>query len=144
MKLYTKFENFINENILSPADELRKEIIKYFLNTEDKSKLSEKPDYDMLLEPFHYLGYDYQTYIQYIDNNTFKVYEGFSNDCWKGFKKQPQYKGLSKKEIIESFIQNRAINLGTDFGYELKDYEYYIHKTRIYKDYKLILTYKKI
>lgn len=129
------------------ADAARKDLIDAYLkNIEDdefREELSEEPDYDLLLEPDHYDGYEYQTYIQYIDNDTFKFYEGFSKLCWGGFKKQKQYKGKSEEDIIKDFINNRAKNLGIEFGYELVDSEYFIHQSWDYEDYILILTYRK-
>ena len=129
------------------ADALRKDLIKEYLNNiedkEIKEELSEEPDYDLLLEPDHYDGYEYQTYIQYVDDNTFKYYEGFSKLCWGGFKKQTQYKGKGKEDIINDFINNRAKFLGLEFGYDLVDSEHFIHKSWDYTDYILILTYKK-
>ena len=129
------------------ADALRKDLIEKYLNNisdEDiKEELSDEPDYDLLLEPDHYDGYEYQTYIQYIDEKTFKFYEGFSKLCWSGFKKQSQYKGKSKEKIIGDFVDKRATELGLEFGYKLINSDYYIHKSWDYEDYILILTYKK-
>ena len=149
----TTIREYLNEqqnNCLpegSFSDALRKDLIEQYLkNIEDeeiKDELSEEPDYDLLLEPDHYDGYEYQTFIQYVDDNTFKYYEGFSKLCWGGFKKQIQYKGMSKEDIINNFIKNRAKLLGLEFGYELIDSEYFIHKSWDYTDYILILTYKK-
>jgi len=147
----TTMREFLNEqeNDCLPegsfADTLRKDLIEQFLrNTLDddiKEELSEEPDYDLLLEPDHYDGYEYQTYIQYIDDNTFKYYEGFSNHCWIGFKKQSQYKGKTKEQIILDFVNKRAGNLGLDFGYKLINSNFYIHDSWDYKDYIVILTY---
>jgi hypothetical protein len=127
------------------ADALRKDLIEqFFKNISDddmKEELSEEPNYDLLLEPDHYYGYDYQTYIQYIDDNTFKYYEGFSKHCWDGFKKQSQYKGKTKEQIISDFVNKRAKNLGLEFGYKLINSDFYIHNSWDYKDYILILTY---
>lgn len=138
-------EDYILES--SFADSLRKDMINDFLqkiqDDEEREELSEPPDYDLLLEPDHFDGYEYQTYIQYVDENTFKYYEGFSVDCWFGFMKQPQYKGKSKPEIIKSFVGERARMLGSEFGYELKDFDYFIHESMDYTDYILVLTYKK-
>lgn len=127
------------------ADALRKDLIEQFLkNISDddiKEELSEEPDYDLLLEPDHYVGYEYQTYIQYIDDNTFKYYEGFSKYCWVGFKKQSQYKGKTKEQIISDFVNKRAKNLGLEFGYKLINSDFYLHDSWEYNDYILILTY---
>ena len=148
----TTLKDFLNEknNCLlegSFADALRKDIIEVYLkNINDefyREEFSEKPDFDMLLEPDHYDGYEYQTYIQYIDYNTFKYYEGFSELCWNGFKKQKQYKGKDKEEIIKDFIKNRAINLGLEFGFNLIGSDYFIYSSWDYEDYILILTYKR-
>lgn len=146
----TTIQQFINENLLpegSFADALRKDLIdQYLKNIEDsdtKEELSEEPDLDLLLEPDHYEGYQHQTYIQYVDDNTFKYYEGFSKLCWNGFKKQNQYKGMNEESIIDNFIANRAKNLGLEFGYALVDSEYFIHESWDYTDYILILIYKK-
>ena len=87
------------ENIIlsegSFADALRKDLVEQYLKDVSESDIlhdiSEKPDYDLLLEPYHSEGYEYQTYIQYIDEHTFKYYEGFSSYCWKGFRKQKQH-----------------------------------------------------
>jgi len=129
------------------ADALRKDLIETFLKSvqdeEVREELSEEPDYDMLLEPDHYDGYEYQTYIQYIDDKTFKMYEGFSSFCWKGFKKQKQYKGMSKRDILESYISNRASKLGTEFGYNLTESDYYTHNSGDYSDVIMELTFTK-
>lgn len=116
MKKYIKitYYEFLKENIeLAPSDQIRSDMIKNYLDEikdeEEKEELSYPPDYNLLLDPDHYFGYEYQTYIQYINDNTFKYYEGFSNECWRAFKSKDEYKNLSKTEIIESFINNRAI-----------------------------------
>lgn len=132
------------------ADALRKDLVGNFLKTisdddisdDDISDISEIPDYDLLLEPDHFEGYEYQTTIQYIDENTFKYYEGFSTYCWNAFKKQKQYKGKSKEDIILHFIENRMKTLCLQFGYNLINSEYFIHESCEYNDYILILTYK--
>jgi hypothetical protein len=137
-KLVREYLNESNSNCLPEgyfADAARKDLIDAYLKNIEND--------DLLLEPDHYDGYEYQTYIQYIDNDTFKFYEGFSKLCWGGFKKQKQYKGKSEKDIIKDFINNRAKNLGIEFGYELVDSEYFIHQSWDYEDYILILTYKK-
>jgi len=149
--IQTTIREYLNEqetNCLpegSFADALRKDLIEqFFKNISDddiKEELSEEPDYDLLLEPDHYDGYEYQTYIQYIDDNTFKYYEGFSKHCWDGFKKQSQYKGKTKKQIILDFVNKRAKKLGLEFGYKLINSDFYIHDSWDYKDYILILTY---
>ena len=131
----------------SYADSIRKDMIEQYLKNildeDTKEELSDDPDYDLLLEPTHYLGYEYQTYIQYIDDNTFKYYEGFSKQCWNAFKSKAKYKGKSKAQIITDFIENRAKKLGLEFGYNLVKSTYFIHDSFDFKDYILILTYKK-
>ena len=148
----TTIKGYLNEqtNCLpegSFADALRRDLIdQYLKNISDediKEELSDEPDYDLLLEPDYYDGYEHQTYIQYINDKTFKYYEGFSSLCWKGFKKQTQYKGKTEEEIIKDFVDKRAKNLGLEFGYKLIDSDYYIHRSWDYEDYILILTYKK-
>jgi len=129
------------------ADALRKDLIeKYLEDIEDediREEYSEDPDYDLLLEPDHWDGYEYQNYIQYISQNEFWVYEGFSSYCWEGFKKQKQYKKLSKEQIIESFIKNRAPKLGEEFAFTLYDSDYFIHESYYYQDYIMILKFKR-
>lgn len=142
------FLKLIKENIvLSPSDQIRSDMIKNYLeeikDVDEKEELSNQPDYNLLLEPDHYYGYEYQTYIQYINDTTFKYYEGFSNECWQAFKTKDEYKNLSKIEIINSFINNRAVKYGMKFGYKLINSEYFIHKSFDYSDYILILTYEK-
>lgn len=135
------------------ADAIRKDLIENFLSKIDDDDeinyLSENPDEDLLLEPDHYDGYEYQTYIQYISPNEFIYWEGFSNHCWRAFLNQTQYKNMNKEQIIDSFISNRAKNIAQEFGYILDDYDYYIHTAEnvygeLYEDYILKLNYKKL
>jgi hypothetical protein len=127
------------------ADAIRHDLILQFfedVNIDDEYNIDE-PEYDLLLDPHD--GYDYQTYIQNdLDNGRFIFYEGFSLYCWKSFLSQKQYKGLSKSEIIESFIKNRGSKLGESFGYELVDYSFEIYDTFDFSDYILLMVFKKL
>jgi len=127
------------------ADGIRKGLIDDFFNCVkiDSECNIDEPEYYDLLDPD--MGYDYQTYIQNdLVNNRFIFYEGFSSYCWKSFMKQKQYEGMNKSEIIESFINNRGINLGKDYGFELEDYSYEKYDIGEFYDYILIMRFVNI
>jgi hypothetical protein len=60
----------------------------------------------MLLDP--YGGYEYQTYIQYVDNKII-YWEGWSHLCWNSLYNKKEYEGLSKEDAIKKVINERII-----------------------------------
>jgi len=107
------------------SDITRMEIIDNFFKqvNENPNYNTEEPDYDMLLDDWG--GYDDQVYIQNkLDNNTIIFYEGWVNSCWSAVYNKPQYKGMSKKQVIKDIITNRFPRIGEEFNMDVIDYGY--------------------
>ena len=109
----------------SMSDITRMEIIDNFFKqvNENPNYNIDEPDYDMLLDDWD--GYDDQVYIQNkLDNNTIIFYEGWVDACWSAVYNKPQYKGMSKKQVIKDIITNRFPRIGEEFNMTIKDYGY--------------------
>jgi len=123
----TRFQKMGDDNYksCSISDITRMEIIDDFFNrvSNDPNYNIDKPDYDMLLDDWD--GYDDQVYIQNkLDNNTIIFYEGWVDSCWSAVYNKPQYKGMSKKQVIKDIITNRFPRIGEEFNMTIKDYGY--------------------
>ena len=126
------------------SDGIRRDLLQAFFDSvkEDEEYNIEDPDYSDLLNPHD--GYEHQTYIQNnIENDEVIYWEGFSDYCWKAFKQK--YPNKSKTQIIETFVNLRAKDYGTPFGYKLGDYDYFVAEDVYdnYQDYILKLIFIK-
>lgn len=110
------------------SDLTRMQLINnFFENVEkDPNYNIENPDYDMLVDDWD--GYDDQTYIKNeLINNKIIYYEGFVKNCWIALYKNPEYKGLSKREAIEKLINDRFTKIAKEFNMIVSYYDYYTH-----------------
>ncbi len=143
------FEDFIKEDGALPegafADAIRRDTMYTFLKSveEDDEYNIEEPDMCDLLDPHD--GYEYQTYIQNnLKEGEFIYWEGFSKYCWNAFMNQKQYRGMTKKEILQNFLEKRAPKLAKDLGFDLVADNYYVVTSDLYKDYVMKIVYKKL
>jgi len=138
-KLKTSFISFLNENRLNnpkyknclTSDIFRMEIIENFFEKvkNDNTYNINEPDYFKLIDDWD--GYDDQVYIQNkLNNNEFIFFEGWVRSCWDAVFLKPEYKNLSKQEVIESIIQKRFPRIGDEFGYEIVSYDYFLYKSK--------------
>ena len=123
----TRFEKMGEDNYksCSMSDITRMEIIDDFFDrvSDDPNYNIDEPNYDMLLDDWD--GYDDQVYIQNkLDNNTIIFYEGWVDSCWSAVYNKPQYKGMTKKQVIKDIITNRFPRIGEEFNMTIKDYGY--------------------
>ena len=101
--------------------------IRYlYLKDIKESSKEESPDYNKLIDGYD--GYDDLTYLQNIDDKTFIYYEGWNNECWKGAYSKPEYKNLSKEEIMEDLVTNRMSIVLNKLNYKMVDYEHIRYK----------------
>lgn len=138
-ELITTFKGFLNENRFQKRDEeqyktclmsdlIRMELIEMFLN---KVKINpnyntDEPNLFKLIDDWD--GYDYQVYIQNkLSDNEFIFWEGWVDECWKGLYAKPEYRGLNKTDSIEKVIRDRFPRIGQEFGFKIKEYDYFIH-----------------
>jgi hypothetical protein len=76
------------------------------IKNNDYENYIDDPDTDMLLDPHD--GYNFQTYIQYDENNNEIVYwEGWSKYCWNSLYNKKEYKGLNKEKAVKKLIDER-------------------------------------
>lgn len=142
MKIFTKFQDFLNESEnqdMYTSDKIRIQIIKHFLD-ECKSNPEyniDEPDVPDLVDDWD--GYDDQTYIQNISDTEFVYWEGWVKSCWVGAYKKPEYKGLSKTEVIENIINVRFPRIAEEFGYVIDDSEYFKYRGK----YVMKITFSK-
>lgn len=136
----TTIREFLNENRLEKRDEqqyknclmsdlTRMELIEmFFKNVEINPKYNiEEPNYFKLIDDWN--GYDDQVYIQNnLSENEFIFWEGWVDECWKGLYLKPEYKGLNKIESINKVIKERFPRIGEEFGYKIKNFNYFKHK----------------
>lgn len=109
----------------SMSDITRMEIIDDFFNrvSNNPNYNIDEPDYDMLLDDWD--GYDDQVYIQNkLENDTIIFYEGWVDSCWSAVYNKPQYKGMSKKQVIKDIITNRFPRISEEFNMSIDDYGY--------------------
>ena len=109
----------------SMSDIMRMEIIDTFFKRvdNDPNYNIDEPDYDMLLDDWD--GYDDQVYIQNkLDEGKIIFYEGWVRSCWSAAYGKPQYKGMTKEEVIEDIITNRFPRISEEFNMTIKDYGY--------------------
>lgn len=124
LKTYKLFEEFE----YGFADAQRMDTITDFikkLKEEGEDYSPEDPDYDELLDPYD--GYNDQTYIQNIGTDIIIYYEGWSSLCWDALYQKPEYKGLSKEEALEKFLNERVPIIVREVGCIIIDsgYEWY-------------------
>ena len=63
-----------------------------------------------------------------LSDNEFIFWEGWVDECWKGLYLKPEYKGLTKTDSIEKVIRDRFPRIGQEFGFKIKEYDYFKHK----------------
>jgi hypothetical protein len=121
------------------SDLIRMEIIDEFLNKieEDSEFNIDKPNNIKLIDDWY--GYEHQIYIQNnLVNNEIIYYEGWVDACWNGIKVKPEYKGLTKIQVIEKLISDRFPVIANEFDLKVMDYE--IYKTNGNYIMKIILS----
>jgi len=136
----TTIREFLNENRFEKRDEeqyksclmsdlTRMELIEMFFNkVKDNPRYNiEEPNYFNLIDDWD--GYDDQVYIQNnLTENEFIFWEGWVKSCWNSLYIKPEYQGLSKVESIEKIIKDRFPRIGKEFGYVIKEYDYFMYK----------------
>ena len=140
MKLLNILKEYLNENRLDKRNEkqyqncltsdlIRMELIDMFFQNvnENPNYNLNDPDYFQLIDDWD--GYDDQVYIQNnLKNNEFIFWEGWVDSCWDALYIKPQYEGLNKIDAIEKVITERFPRIGEEFGYIIKDYNYFKYK----------------
>lgn len=86
----------------------------------------DEPDTDMLLDPHE--GYDKQTYIQYKEKRII-YWEGWSNYCWKSLYDKKEYDGLSKREAMKKFIEERFVPSMEALGLKFVSSDYWFEQS---------------
>jgi hypothetical protein len=89
------------DNLSYISDRMRADYIQVALSSDVDLSL---PDKRKLKDTFN--GYDDLIKV-YNRGNYLEYFEGFVSDCWKGFYLKPEYKGMTKEEILSSFMSNR-------------------------------------
>jgi hypothetical protein len=136
----TTIRDFLNESRFEKRDEeqyknclmsdlTRMELIEMFFNkVETNSNYNtDEPNLFKLIDDWD--GYDDQVYIQNnLSDNEFIFWEGWVDECWKGLYLKPEYQGLTKTDSIERVIRDRFPRIGKEFGFKIKEYNYFKHK----------------
>jgi hypothetical protein len=124
----------------SMSDITRMEIIDNFIKkTQTNSNYNiEEPDLNMLLDDWD--GYEDQVYIQnMLDKGKIIFYEGWVQSCWNAIKTKSEYKGMNKKEVIDSVITKRFPRIAEEFNMVIDDYGYFNNR----KGYIMYVIFKK-
>jgi len=127
LKEETRFNKMGEEKYksCSMSDITRMELIDTFLTKIEKDPQFnlEEPNYDMLIDDWD--GYDDQVYIQNkLDEDRIIFYEGWVYSCWEAIKTKSEYKGMNKREVIESIIRKRFPRIAEEFNMVIEDYGY--------------------
>jgi len=131
---------FLNENRFEKRDDeqyknclmsdlTRMELIEMFFNNVESDPMYniEEPNLFKLIDNWD--GYDDQVYIQNkLNDNEFTFWEGWVDECWKGLYLKSEYKGLDKISSIEKVISERFPRIGQEFGFKIKEFNYFKHK----------------
>jgi hypothetical protein len=114
--------------------DILEEQISLFKKYDDEG--TDDVELDWLLDPYD--GYPSQTYIQNkLEDNQIIMWEGWSNLCWDGAYAKPEYKGKSKKYILNDFKNNRIYDIAKSANLKVIDFNYFFHKIESYDvDYK--------
>ena len=113
-----------------PSDITRLEIIEEFFDIiKDEPEYNiDEPEYDGLLDRWD--GYQWQTYIQNdLKNNQIIYWEGWVQECWDAVYNKPDYKNLSKIDIINKIAKERFPLIAKDLGMKIIDYEYFWYES---------------
>ncbi len=111
------------------SDLTRMELIEMFFNKvkTNPNYNTDEPNLFKLIDDWD--GYDDQVYIQNnLSDNEFIFWEGWVDECWKGLYLKPEYKGLTKTDSIEKVIRDRFPRIGQEFGFKIKEFDYFIHE----------------
>ena len=111
------------------SDIYRMEIIDDFLRKakENSNYNKEQPSYTKLVDDWD--GYDDQVYIQNNTENGYITYwEGWVDACWSAVYSKREYKAMSKKDVIEDVIQKRFPRIAQEFGFSVKNSEFFLYK----------------
>jgi hypothetical protein len=95
---------------------------------DEKESDSEVPEFDSLLDP-SMEGYNKQTYIQYIDDNTLIFWEGWSNLCWEATYDKPIYDGKSKEDVLNHIKTIRFPEIAKELNMKISSFEYWLSES---------------
>ena len=128
MKYLKTFESQTNCKLAS--DIVRLEMIEEFLEIvkEEPEYNIEEPEYDSLLDTWD--GYKWQTYIQNdLKNNKIIYWEGWVKECWDAVYNKPNYKGLSKTDVISKIVKERFPLIAKDLNMKIIDFDYWYEES---------------
>jgi hypothetical protein len=125
------FENF-NKECKIISDEIRisligEELEKWNKDTEYKEYCSGEPEMDSLLDPWD--GYDNQTYIQYVNDDTIIFWEGWSSLCWEGAYTKDIYKDKTKEEILNHIKSIRFPYVAKELNMKIVSFDYWFEES---------------